>query len=100
MQSPSLLVAQGAAELASSADTLRRRKSRDSVEDRPHTAHPLQTTLTPAQGAVGSRCAPPLLPLDDLFIVVRELVHEGMSPLALAPPAGSARGISHSRCSR
>ena len=30
-------------------DTIRKWKHRESVEDRPHTAHRLQTTLTPAQ---------------------------------------------------
>ncbi|MDN0077767.1 hypothetical protein QU481_23500 [Crenobacter sp. SG2303] len=33
-------------------DTIRKWKSRDSVEDRPHTAHRLQSTLTPAQERV------------------------------------------------
>ena len=32
--------------------TIRKWKSRESVYDRPHTAHRLQTTLTPAQEAV------------------------------------------------
>ena len=33
-------------------ETIARWKRRDSVEDRPHTAHRLQTTLSPAQEAV------------------------------------------------
>jgi len=52
IQSSPLSVAKLAAELGVSEDTIRRWRGRDSVEDRPHTAHRLQTTLTPAREAV------------------------------------------------
>ncbi len=52
IQSSPLSVAALAAELGVSEDTIRRWKYRDTVEDRSHTAHRLQTTLTPAQEAV------------------------------------------------
>lgn len=49
-------------------------RKRDSVHDRSHTAHRLQTTLTPAQEAVAVALRKTLLvPLDDLLAVVREL---------------------------
>lgn len=63
-----------------SEDTIRRWRGRDSVEDRPHTAHRLQTTLTPAQEAVAVALRKTLwLPLDDLLVVVRAFLHEGMT---------------------
>ena len=54
-----------------SEDTVRKWKKRDSFEDRSHTAHRLQTTLTPAQEIVVvelrrmlcKRFSDPLLPL-------------------------------------
>ena len=84
IQSSPLSVAKLAAELGVSEDTIRRWRGRDSVEDRPHTAHRLQTTLTPAQEAVVIAVRKTLwLPLDDLLVVVREFIHEGMSRSAL-----------------
>ena len=55
-------------------------RKRDSVEDRSHTSHRLQTTLTPAQeaGAVALRKAL-LVSLDDLFAVVREFLNPNVS---------------------
>jgi transposase InsO family protein len=60
--------------------TIRKWKSRESVYDRPHTAHRLQTTLTPAQEAVAVELRRTLrLPLDDLLVVVREFLNEAVS---------------------
>ena len=52
--------------------TIYKWKVRDSVHDRSHTAHRLQTTLTPAQEAMAVELRRTLLPLDDLLAVVRE----------------------------
>ena len=50
-------------------------KARESVADRSHTAHRLQTTLTPAQEAVVVELRKTLLmPLDDLLAVTREFL--------------------------
>ena len=55
--------------------TIYKWKSRDSVHDRSHTAHRLQTTLTPAQEAVVVELRRTLLlPLDDLLTVAREFL--------------------------
>ncbi len=60
--------------------TIRKWKSRDSVHDRSHTAHRLQTTLTPAQEAVAVELRRTLLlPLDDLLMVVREFLNPDVS---------------------
>jgi len=45
IQTSPLSLAKLAAELGVSEDTIRRWRGRDSVEDRPHTAHRLQTRL-------------------------------------------------------
>lgn len=67
-------------ELGVSEDTIRRWKGRDTVEDRSHTAHRLQTTLTPAQEAVVVALRQTLwLPLDDLLTVTREFINEKVS---------------------
>jgi transposase InsO family protein len=51
-------------------------RKRDSVEDRSHTPHRLQTTLTPAQEAVAVVLRKTLLvSLDDLLAVVREFLN-------------------------
>lgn len=84
IQTSPLSVAMLAAELGVTEDTIRRWKGRDSVDDRSHTAHRLQTTLTPAQEAVVIALRKTLwLPLDDLLVVVREFIHEGMTRSAL-----------------
>ncbi len=55
--------------------TIYKWKARDSTADRSHTAHRLQTTLTPAQEAVAMELRRTLLlPLDDLLTVVREFL--------------------------
>jgi len=73
-------VAALAVELGVSEDTVRRWKGRDSVEDRSHTAHRLQTTLTPPQEAVVIALRQTLwLPLDDLLVVTREFINEKVS---------------------
>lgn len=60
--------------------TIRKWKARDSVQDRSHTAHRLQTTLTPAQEAVAVELRKTLLlPLDDLLSVVREFLNAEVS---------------------
>ena len=60
--------------------TIYKWKSRDSVHDRSHTAHRLQTTLTTAQEAVVVELRKTLLlPLDDLLAVTREFVCKDVS---------------------
>ena len=55
-------------------------RKRDSVEDRSHTPHRLQTTLTPAQEAVAVALRKTLLvSLDDLLAVVREFLNPDVS---------------------
>ncbi len=60
--------------------TIYKWKARDSTADRSHTAHRLQTTLTPAQEAIAVELRRTLLlPLDDLLAVVREFICEDVS---------------------
>ena len=67
-----------------SEDTVRKWKKRDSFEDRSHTAHRLQTTLTPAQEIVVVELRRVLLlPLDDLLAITREFLN----------PDGSRSGL-------
>ena len=55
-------------------------KHRDSVHDRSHTPHRLQTTLTPAQEAVAVVLRKTLLvSIDDLLAVVREFLNPDVS---------------------
>ena len=55
-------------------------RKRDGVEDRSHTPHRLQTTLTPAQEAVAVVLRKMLLvSLDDLLAVVREFLNPNVS---------------------
>ena len=55
-------------------------RKRDSVADRSHTAHRLQTMLTPAQEAVAVALRKTLLvSLDDLLAVVREFLNPNVS---------------------
>ena len=55
-------------------------RNRDSIHDRTHTPHRLQTTLTPAQEAVAVALRKTLLlPLDDLLAVVREFLNPQVS---------------------
>ncbi len=75
-----LSVAALAVELSVSADTIRRWQGRDTLADRSHTAHHLQTTLTPAQEVVVLALRETLwLPLDDLLVVTREFINEQVS---------------------
>ena len=63
-----------------SEQTVWKWRKRDSVHDRSHTAHRLQSTLTPAQEAVAvSLRKTLLLPLDDLLSVVREFLNPKVS---------------------
>jgi len=60
--------------------TIYKWRKRDSVEDRSHTPHRLQTTLTPAQEAVAVALRRALLvSLDDLLAVVREFLNPHVS---------------------
>ena len=60
--------------------TIYKWRNRDSVEDRSHTPHRLQTTLTPAQEAVAVALRRTLLvSLDDLLAVVREFLNPNAS---------------------
>ncbi len=63
-----------------SEQTVWKWRKRDSVHDRSHTPHRLQTTLTPAQEAVAVALRKSLLlPLDDLLSVVREFLNPNAS---------------------
>ena len=80
IQSSKASVADLAEELGVTEDTIRRWKGRDTVEDLPHTAHHLQTTLSKAQEAIVVELRKMLLlPLDDLLTVTREFIHPGVS---------------------
>lgn len=60
--------------------TVRKWKHRTDFEDRPHTAHRLQTTLTPAQEALVVELRKTLLlSLDDLLAVTREFINPDVS---------------------
>ena len=60
--------------------TIYKWRKRDNVEDRSHTPHRLQTTLTPAQEAVAVALRKTLLvSLDDLLAVVREFLNPNVS---------------------
>ena len=60
--------------------TIYKWRMRDSIEDRSHTPHRLQTTLTPAQEAVAVALRKTLLvSLDDLLEVVRESLNPDTS---------------------
>ena len=61
-------------------DTIYRWRGRTRFEGRPHTAHQLATTLTPAQEAVAVELRRMLLlPLDDLLAVTREFLNPDVS---------------------
>jgi len=60
--------------------TIYKWRSRDSFQDLSHTAHTLQTTLTPARETIVVHLRRTLLlPLDDLPAVTREFLNEGVS---------------------
>ncbi len=74
-----------------SEQTVWKWRKRDSVHDRSHTAHRLQSTLTPVQEAVAvSLRKTLLLPLDDLLCVVRELLNPNVSRSGSRAPAWTA----------
>ena len=61
-------------------DTIYRWRGRTSFHGRPHTAHQLATTWTPAQEAVAVELRRMLLlPLDDLLAVTREFLNPDVS---------------------
>jgi hypothetical protein len=63
-----------------SRTTVQRWKHRNSVEDRRHTPHWLQTTLNAGQEELVVYLRKQLrLPLDDLLSVVREFIHPKMA---------------------
>ena len=67
-------------ELGVSESTVRIWRKRDSVSDRSHTAHRLQTTLSPAQEwLVVAVRKTLLLSLDDLLAVTREFINPAVS---------------------
>ena len=75
MAASSASVAALAKQYGVSESTARKWRGRDSVADRSHTAHRLQTTLTPAQEAIVVQLRKTLLlPLDDMVAVTREFI--------------------------
>ncbi|RXZ45045.1 IS481 family transposase [Crenobacter cavernae] len=73
-------LAELAARFNVSVPTIIKWKNRDSVEDRSHTAHRLQTKLTPAQERIAVELRKVLkLGLDDLLVVVREFLNPEVS---------------------
>lgn len=73
-----------AEQLGVTVETIARWKHRDTVEDRSHTPHRLQTTLSPAQEAVVLAIRETLwLSLDDLLAVAREFIHPDLTRSAL-----------------
>jgi transposase-like protein len=68
-----------------SEDTVRKWKKRDNFEDRSHTAHRPQTTLTPAQEIVVVELRRMLLlPLEDLLAITREFFNPDVSRSGLS----------------
>lgn len=73
-----------AEELGLGIGTIRKWQRRDSTEDRSHTSHHLQTTLTPLQEALVVELRTTLkLPLDDLLAVTREFINAKVSRAGL-----------------
>ena len=73
-----------AAQFGISRTTVQRWKHRDSVADRSHTPHRLQTTLNAGQEELVVYLRSQLrLPLDDLLSVVREFIHPTMGRSSL-----------------
>ncbi|XZG71914.1 hypothetical protein ACTSKR_07315 [Chitinibacteraceae bacterium HSL-7] len=67
-----------------SSPTIAKWRRRDSVHDQSHTAHRLQTALTPAQEAVAVELRKLLqLGLDDLLVVVQEFLNPAVSRAGL-----------------
>lgn len=77
-------VAALAKEFGVSETTIRRWKNRDSVQDRSHTAHKLQTLLNPVQEWIIVELRKTLLlPLDDLLVLARRFIFPELSRSAL-----------------
>ncbi|MEO4011967.1 IS481 family transposase, partial [Chromobacterium piscinae] len=73
-----------AEELGLGIGTIRKWQRRESTEDRSHTSHHLQTTLTPVQEALVVELRTTLkLPLDDLLAVTREFINAKVSRAGL-----------------
>ena len=73
-----------AAQYGISRTTVQRWKGRDTVEDRSHTPHRLQTTLNAGQEELVVYLRKQLrMPLDDLLSVVREFIHPTMGRSSL-----------------
>ena len=69
-----------AARFGTTKQTIYKWTHRDTVHDRSHTPHRLQTTLSPAQEAVAVELRRMLLlPLDDLLAVTREFLNPDVS---------------------
>ncbi|HYN81546.1 MAG TPA: IS481 family transposase [Gemmatimonadaceae bacterium] len=84
IQSSDLPKTELARQFGVSIDTINKWKARDSVADRSHTAHRLQTTLNAGQEEIVVVLREMLwLPLDDLLAVVREFIEPAMSRSAL-----------------
>ena len=63
-----------------SEQTVWKWRNHDSLEDRSHTPHRLQTTLAPAQAAVAAALRKTLLALlDDLLVVMRKFLKPNVS---------------------
>jgi transposase-like protein len=79
--------------------TIYKWRKRDTIEDRSHTPHCLQTTLTPAQEAVAVSLRKTLLvSLDDLLAVVREflnpdVLHSGLDRCLRRHGVGNLRDL-------
>lgn len=70
--------------------TIYKWRSRDNIHDLSHTAHRLQTTLTPAQEAIVVQLRRTLLlPLDDLLAVTREFLCKSRALGWIGVPASS-----------
>ena len=77
--------------------TIYKWRKRDSVADRSHTPHRLQTTLTPAQEAVAVVLRKALLvSLDDLLAVVREFLNPNVSRRSPSSAIAARRSASGS----
>ena len=71
-------------ELGVGIGTIRKWQRRDSTQDRSHTSHNLQTTLTKAQQALVVELRTTLkLPLDDLLAVTHEFINDKVSRAGL-----------------
>lgn len=80
IQESSLSASQLAKKFGVTIPTIQRWRHSESVEDRSHTPHRLQTTLTPAQEVVVVELRKLLLlSLDDLLVVTREFINADVS---------------------